>query len=190
MEHLVPSINKFACIFLLFFIRCDSGNKLVIPQEAKEFDAFKKQATYKGEVFSGFVYNTNKSGDTVLNGEYKNGAKHGVWEKFYTSGALKERRLYKKGLKVGFYEGFYNDGAKNFVFQFKNGEYDGTNRVWAKGGVLIEETTFSAGYENGVQKRWYLNGKIKSNYIIKDNRRYGLLGTKNCVTVSDSLKKS
>ena len=29
--------------------------------------------------------------------------------------------------------------------------------------------------------------KNKSNYIIKNNRRYGLLGTKNCVNVSDDL---
>ena len=30
---------------------------------------------------------------------------------------------------VGLYEGFYSDGSKNFVFMFKNGEYNGTNRI-------------------------------------------------------------
>ena len=58
-----------------------------------------------------------------------------------------------------------------------------------KSGLLIEEGNFKEGYEFGVQKTWYLNGKVKSNYIIKNNRRYGLLGTKNCVNVSNETLK-
>ena len=91
------------------------------------------------------------------------------------------------GLKTGFYNGFYNDGSKNFVYQFKNGEYNGKNSLWAKGGQLIEEFNYKMGYEYGSQKVWYLNGRIKSNYIIKNNRRYGLLGTKNCTNVSEEV---
>ena len=85
------------------------------------------------------------------------------------------------------YEGFYNDGAKNFVFMFKNGEYNGTNSLWTKDGQLIEEFNYKMGREFGSQKVWYLDGKIKSNYIIKNNRRYGLLGTKNCTNVSEEV---
>ena len=96
--------------------------------------------------------------------------------------------MYKRqGLKVGLYEGFYNNGAKNFVFNFKNGEYNGTNRLWAKNGQIIEEFNYVDGLEKGSQKVWYLNGRIKSNYIIKNNRRYGLLGTKNCTNVSEEV---
>ena len=111
-------------------------------------------------------------------------------EKYFSNGKLQESRRFDIGKKEGDYLGYYNDGSKNFIFQFKNGEYSGTNKVWTKGEALIEEENFKADYEQGVQKRWYLNGKIKSNYIIKNNRRYGLLGTKNCITVSDSIKKS
>ena len=38
-----------------------------------------------------------------------------------------------------------------------------------------------------MQQFWYNDGEIKSNYIIKNKRRYGLLGTKNCVNVSNSI---
>jgi antitoxin component YwqK of YwqJK toxin-antitoxin module len=48
---------------------------------------------------------------------------------------------------------------------------------------------YQKGHEEGEQKWWYDNGKIKANYIIKDGRRYGLLGTKNCINVSDSIFK-
>ena len=34
------------------------------------------------------------------------------------------------------------------------------------------------GYESGSQKLWFNNGEVKSNYVIKNNRRYGLLGLK------------
>ena len=70
---------------------------------------------------------------------------------------------------------------------FKDGEYDGTNRIWTKDGHLIEEFNYKMGQEFGSQKVWYLDGKIKSNYIIKNNRRYGLLGTKNCTNVSEEV---
>ena len=51
----------------------------------------------------------------------------------------------------------------------------------------IEEFNYKMGREFGSQKVWYLDGKIKSNYIIKNNRRYGLLGTKNCTNVSEEV---
>ena len=51
---------------------------------------------------------------------------------------------------------------------------------------IIKSFNYVNGYENGSQKLWFNNGEVKSNYVIKNNRRYGLLGTKNCVNVSDS----
>ena len=187
MELPVQLVNKLLYVVLVFCIGCNPINRLVVNEESKCFDGFSKRTTYKGEVFSGIVFNTNEDKDTILIGEYKNGLKHGVWKTFYPNGPLKERRLYKKGLKVGLYEGFYNDGSKNFVFMFKDGEYDGTNRLWTKDGQLIEEFNYKMGREFGSQKVWYLDGKIKSNYIIKNNRRYGLLGTKNCTNVSEEV---
>ena len=96
-------------------------------------------------------------------------------------------RFFKNGEKEGKYEGFYVNGNKNFSFNFLNNEYHGTNSIWSKDGLLIEELNYHHGYEKGSQKTWYLDGKIKSNYVIKNNRRYGLLGTKNCVNASEKV---
>jgi antitoxin component YwqK of YwqJK toxin-antitoxin module len=46
---------------------------------------------------------------------------------------------------------------------------------------------FKDGQEEGSQKLWYDNGKIRANYVIIKGKRYGLLGTKNCKNVSDSI---
>jgi antitoxin component YwqK of YwqJK toxin-antitoxin module len=48
---------------------------------------------------------------------------------------------------------------------------------------------YKKGYEEGLQQFYYDNGKVKANYFMKAGRRYGLLGTKNCVNVSDSIFK-
>ena len=109
MELPVQLANKLLYFVIVFFIGCNPNNQLVVHEESKGFDGFSKQTTYKGEVFSGIVFNTNENKDTILIGEYKNGLKHGVWKTFYPNGSLKERRFYKRGLKVGLYEGFYNE---------------------------------------------------------------------------------
>ena len=53
---------------------------------------------------------------------------------------------------------------------------------------IIKSLNYTNGQESGHQQLWYDNGEIRSNYIIKNDRRYGLLGTKNCVNVSDSIQ--
>ena len=44
--------------------------------------------------------------------------------------------------------------------------------------------SYKNGYELGEQKIWDKNGEIVTNYIIKNGRRFGLLGKKNCVNAS------
>lgn len=187
MEHPEQLVNKALLILFVLLIGCKSDKNLIIHESSDELNTFNIKATYKGNVFSGFVYNTNSYGDTISLGRYKNGLRHGTWKKFHSNGQLREKRVFKKGLKVDLYEGFYSDGSKNFVFMFKNGEYNGTNRIWTKVGQIIEELNFENGQQVGSQKVWYIDGKIKSNYIIKNNRRYGLLGTKNCRNVSEEI---
>jgi antitoxin component YwqK of YwqJK toxin-antitoxin module len=46
---------------------------------------------------------------------------------------------------------------------------------------------YEAGIEVGQQRQWYDDGSVRSNYVMKNGRRFGLLGTKNCINVKDSL---
>ena len=164
-----------------------SGNHSFIKKDSENLDLTKRIVEFNQSAYTGFVYDTFDNGDTISVEFYKLGLKHGNWKKFYIGGSLKEVRVFNNGKKEGKYEGFYNDGSKNFSFNFYNDEYHGTNRIWAKDGQLIEELNYLNGYENGSQKVWYLNGKIKSNYVIKNNRRFGLLGTKNCINTSEEV---
>lgn len=183
-ERLVSRI-RLGFLFLLIVSCSEKKENIVLHYSEPELNLFKNVVVYKNLPLSGKVYRFYpKTKDTLWVRNYALGLKNGVWKKYYSGGSLKEFRKFHKGKKEGNYLGYYANGAKNFVFQFINGEYNGVNKVWTKKGTLIELGSFKKGYELGAQKTWYLNGKIKSNYIIKNNRRYGLLGTKNCVNIS------
>ncbi|MEJ8818706.1 toxin-antitoxin system YwqK family antitoxin [Lacibacter sp. H407] len=146
---------------------------------------------FNDQLFSGVVYSLYPSTtDTAASASYLNGKEHGRWVKYYTDGKLFEQRSFDNGKKTGVLETWWPNGTKQTYYLFTNDEYEGTCREWSSDGLLVKEMNYHKGHEEGKQKWWYDNGKIKANYIIKQGRRYGLLGTKNCMNVSDSIFKN
>jgi antitoxin component YwqK of YwqJK toxin-antitoxin module len=143
-----------------------------------------------GQPFSGIVYKLNKNGkDTVAVASFVNGLEDGAWRSYYGNGQSKEKRYFSKGKKTGVLEGWWPNGKKRLLYYFKDGEYEGNCRDWNDKGLLVSNMNYKKGYEAGLQQQFYESGKIKANYMMLDGRRYGLLGTKNCVNVSDSIFK-
>jgi len=189
MDLQVQSLIKFIIIITFFFVSCEK--KFVnlpkydidkITLTSKQGESFYNQKKFNGELFQSFLNN-----DSILLGKYVNGKKDGEWKKFYEDGNLKEIRNYENGVKHGKHLGFFQNGKKQFEYNLKDDEYHGLKKTWNKKGVLIQEMNFIMGYESGSQKVWYNNGTIKSNYFVKNGRRFGLLGTKNCINVKDSI---
>ena len=139
--------------------------------------------SYTGSVL-GFYPSTN---DTSEVAHYLAGKEDGLWRKYYEDRQLMEERLYDRGKKTGDYLSWWPNGNKKLHFRFFNDEYEGTCREWNEDGRLVQEMNYRNGHEEGSQKMYYDNGKIRSNYTIIAGRRYGLLGTKNCVNVADSV---
>jgi len=127
------------------------------------------------------------SRDTAVVGTYLDGEKDGTWKKYYPGGVLREKREFVKGRKTGVFTAWWENRNKQLEYLFENDEYQGTCREWNRDGMLVKEMNYENGYETGSQKMFYDNGKIRSNYVVKEGRRYGLLGTKNCTNVSDSV---
>lgn len=141
--------------------------------------------------FTGVVYSLlpNRK-DTSIVMCFVDGKEDGEWRKYFSNGQLMERRHFADGKKVGTYAAWWPNGTQRLLYHFENGEYEGACKDWNEEGLLIAEMNYKAGHEEGPQKQFYNNGKVRANYIIKDGRRYGLLGTKNCVNVSDSIFKN
>jgi antitoxin component YwqK of YwqJK toxin-antitoxin module len=139
--------------------------------------------------FSGNVFELNEKNDTIaLFGFYK-GKEHGQWKRSYGNGQLEELRYFDKGVKTKTLTRWWANGQKQLQCSFESGEYEGELQEWNENGQLTKEMNYKNGYENGSQKMYYDNGKIRSNYVVKNGKRTGLLGTKNCVNVSDSVFK-
>ena len=183
------SLTKILLVLIVFFFSC---KKNTINLHKYDIDkialvSISGESFFNQLKFSGIVYRVYPNNDTLVIGKYLHGKKDGAWKNFYKNGKLKEFRNYKNGVKNGKHFGFYQNGDKQFEYDLKDNEYNGLKKVWNKNGLLIQEMNFKMGYENGSQKIWYDNGSIKSNYYVKNGRRFGLLGTKNCVNVQDSI---
>lgn len=140
--------------------------------------------------FSGRIFQLNAvNKDTILTAAYFNGREYGEWKRFYANGQLAELRYFDEDIKTKTLTRWWQNGKMQFTCTYINGEYDGELQEWNESGQLIQQMHYKNGHEEGSQKMYYDNGKTRSNYIVKDGKRTGLLGTKNCVNVSDSIFK-
>ncbi len=145
-----------------------------------------EQRPFSGRLFTLF----QGTSDTAEVSGYLNGREHGQWKKFYPSNKIKEIRYFENGQKTGIYKAWWANGNQQLEYSFVADEYEGECKEWNEQGQLSKMMNYHKGYEEGVQKWWYDGGKIKANYVIKNGRRYGLLGTKNCINVSESIFKN
>ncbi len=189
MEHQGLSRNSVILILLILSVSCTSAKKeRLVNLDTENIRHINGKCSVNDTLFSGTLYRLYpESADTVLTQQYINGKRHGMWRKYYKDGRIKEQRFFKNGKKEGKLMVWWPNGRAKLIYNFRNDVYEGTNRAWNRDGLLIKEMNYEDGHEKGEQKVWYDNGKIKSNYIIKEGRRYGLLGTKNCISVTDSL---
>lgn len=151
--------------------------------ETKSDTVFVNNKKYSGFIFQ--LQSNNK--DTIIIKGYYNGLESGVSKKWYADRKLMEERYYLDGKKNGKQIAFWENGNKKFEFIAYNDAYEGEMKEWNIDGKLIHIGNYKNGQEEGTQKLWYDNGKIRANYVIKKGKRYGLLGTKNCSNVSDSI---
>lgn len=148
-----------------------------------------KLKLYKGGPFTGKVFKLDSlSEDTLFIENYKSGLQHGSFKRFYPNHHMFEEREYRMGNKEGKHLGYWDNGRLAFEYILREDVYHGNLRAWNRAGQIIKSLHYSHGQQIGHQQLWDDNGAIRTNYVIKNNRRYGLLGTKNCVNVSDSLQ--
>ncbi len=190
MERQVRLHVSFLFILVLLQV-CSSSREQVLPKlnAANTVTSWQNGTLmYQGKAYSGTLYTLYPgTTDTAELAAFTAGKEHGTWKKFYPGGRLMERREFSHGQKTGLMQEWWPNGKPKLAYRFEAGEYQGTCREWAADGRLVREMNYEKGHEEGAQKLYYADGRIKSNYIIRNGRRYGLLGTKNCINVADSI---
>ena len=104
----------------------------------------------------------------------------------WSNGAIAYERHYIGDAEEGTEVGFWEDGSIRFVYGYSHGVMDGVARDWDREGHLYRETHYVDGREDGQQRMWWPDGALRANYVVRDGRRYGLLGAKGCVSADST----
>ena len=159
------------------------------PSTDKGFTLHQDTLFYDNIKYSGLVYTLYNAKDTMLVASYLNGLEEGVQKKWYPNQQIALVRDYHAGKKVGKHIGYWENGQPQFEFYFLDGEYHGEAKEWYQNGQVYRTFHYEHGYEQGSQKMWWENGIIRANYVVKNGRRYGLVGLKLCMNPNDTILK-
>ena len=194
-------MKKYSLIFILFLIcscheyKSKEGvfQEILIPKiytlKSSAAVNLKNDIVFlHDKKYSGFLYELAlNTKDTISIEGYHQGLLQGISKKWYPNKQLLEARFYNQGEKHGKQISYWEDGKTRFEFTAENDLYEGELKEYNAEGKLFHLATYKNGQEEGTQKMWYDNGKTRANYVIINGKRYGLLGTKNCKNVSDSI---
>lgn len=202
------SVSRFIpgclfCLHLFFVISYGNEKKRIIdePKIAKivplnyintidpELVNHQDTVYYKNSFFTGFRYSLYANGDTASLQSYFNGVEEGIQKKWYSNKQLAEERFYINGKKEGTHRGWWPDGKNKFIFEVADNEYNGEFKEWYSSGLLGKQFHYVNGQEEGSERLWWDNGTVRANYVIRNGKKYGLIGLKTCVNPYDSVTK-
>ena len=73
------------------------------------------------------------------------------------------------------------------MFTAINDKYEGEFKEWYSSGLLGKDFHYVKGQEEGSQRLWWDNGTVRANYVIRDGKKYGLIGMKLCTNPGGRL---
>ena len=109
-------------------------------------------------------------------------------QSFHANGRLAAERFYANEVKVGRHRAFWEDGTLRFEATFVSGDYDGVVRTFYTDGRPFEIRHYVRGEEDGPQQIFEPDGRFRTNYVVRDGRRYGVVGSRPCATVRGGVR--
>tara|TARA_A100000164_G_C21776499_1_gene708863 strand:+ start:266 stop:904 length:639 start_codon:yes stop_codon:yes gene_type:complete len=139
---------------------------------------------YENIPFSGFLIKKSRDGQLIEKKGFYRGHIEGKSVGYFENGNKKYKRYYKDGKKTGKHIGWYISGQIKFKYFFKEGLSEKKHTQWYDNGMIHSEINYLDGKPFGSTKVWRKDGKLRSNYVIRENgRRYGLAGIKRCTKI-------
>ena len=182
------SVYAFLC-FNIF--ACNSKVELkTIERSNENIELENGILKYNSEIFSGTVVSYHSNFILKSRVKYSEGRKEGFEHYWFENGELAMERHYSNGIKTGVHRGWWTKNHLKFEYHFNtSGSYHGEVKEWYNSGQKFREFHYDNGQEIGSQRLWKLNGSIKANYTVYNGDRFGLIGLKNCATVSENPQK-
>jgi protein SCO1/2 len=98
----------------------------------------------------------------------------------YSNGRVRRIAEYRDGQLDGTVRQWYESGTVMSVLRYRRGLSEGEQRQWYESGQPYTTFHHHEGHEVGEQQMWNADGTVRSHYVIRDGRRYGLLGAMGC----------
>ncbi|MFY0625773.1 MAG: hypothetical protein JXR07_05745 [Reichenbachiella sp.] len=182
-------MRNLFCYFVvaLFLLSCDllgPDKSTTVAFDSTGLELNNGVLYLNGTKFTGKVYsNSNIRKET----NYEKGRKNGLDKRWFPDGSLASERYYSNGLKTGLHRSWWENNKLKFEYHFNDqGQYHGSITEWYQNGQLAKQFHYINGQEDGPQKLFNPDGKIKANYEVVDGERFGLIGLKKCMTVTNA----
>jgi len=140
------------------------------------------------KLFTGTIISSTKPGKNELIKEVKNGKLHGQHKVWTAEQVLRTDKSYINGLEHGSQKGYHTNGNLSYAYSAKNGKRVGEYQEYYPNGTLQIERFYEAGVQVS-NKIVGIDGKVIANYVLKDGRYYGPLGSSNCISVLNENQK-
>ena len=114
---------------------------------------------------------------------YQRGKRHGNASAWYPDGRLAYEKWFRNGNREGLHKGYWPSGQLQFEYRYKNDLFEGEQVGYYKNGQRSELRHYHLGYEEGAQSAWDGEGRLTSNYTVREGKRYGIVGRFDCITV-------
>jgi antitoxin component YwqK of YwqJK toxin-antitoxin module len=143
-----------------------------------------------GVGFTGVLVSEYPDGGARSEIHYINGLRDGDSNRWYVDGSKSSRTVFVAGLREGDAIGWWPNGQMQFIRSYSTGLLEGESLEWNENGQLRYRQNFTAGQEDGLQQGWHDDGEPSFAYEYRDGRRYGVLGSKPCFTVTTDARET
>ncbi len=186
----IPSLMSLMDISEETLLPSPSNNKVLYVPFSDLKQNMQGQLIYEKEPYSGYAIKDDIHNTILEKARYENGLLHGDVIGYYSNGNVKQIRPYVNGQKHGLHIGWYANGNIRFHYSFENGLGMDNHKEWYENGAPMMDLNYKNGKQFGAQKMWRKDGKLRSNYVVRENgRRYGLMGIKRCTKLDGDEEK-
>lgn len=145
--------------------------KIVIDNKIFEYKSYGITEFYKVDKNGkkmGLYRMKNYENITILKCFFRNGIRHGMFERYYSNGHIKEKGYVYNSKREGKYKKWHSNGILSSVKKYKKGMKHGIQEIYNDQGILILKQNYINDKLNGKCEMFYPKGNIKYEIYFKD----------------------
>ncbi len=139
---------------------------------------------YQNQLFNGVIERYYSDNGLQNRQTYLNGKEEGLFLSYFEDGSKDAERYYHLGEKDSVHRGWWPNGKLRYEYHYKLGLYQGSFREWYESGKPLKQIEYASGKEERGMG-WRENGKLYMNFVVKNNRIYGIINPNLCYSLKN-----